>query len=420
MTAQHSTDAEETPTSKDGEAVPKPLRGVLDEPIDTKLQLLKHHADMARLLAEEILEEDVEALAGERHSRNCPSGKSLQRWGYNPGSIRIDGEKVPIEIPRLRDKNTEEEHTLESYQAMKEAEVGQELTDSILLGLSQGDYGRVASQFVEGFGLSQSSVSRRFQKRAQKALEEFESRSLEEENFLALWLDGKHVAGEQMIICMGVTEAGYKKVLGFTQATTERHEPIVELLRGLLDRGLSFEEGILCVVDGGKGLRKAIGEVFGKRAEIQRCQWHKRENVVSYLPKADQKKWRKKLQRAYREPTYEAAKERLTGLHAELQQINRNAANSLMEGLEETLTLHRLGLFEELGRSLKTTNCIENLNEQVESYTSNVKRWHHSPQRHRWMALSLLEAESRMRRLTGYKDLPKLKQALKDAIPDRE
>ncbi|MCS3668065.1 transposase-like protein [Salinibacter ruber] len=420
MDSQHSTDAEETPTSKDGEAVPKPLRGVLDEPIDTKLQLLKHHADMARLLAEEILAEDVEALAGKRHSRDRPCGKHLQRWGYNPGSIRIDGEKVPIEIPRLRDKDAGEEHTLESYQAMKEAEVGEELTDSILLGLSQGNYGRVASQFVDGFGLSQSSVSRRFQKRAQKALEEFENRSLEEENFLALWIDGKHVAGEQMIICMGVTEAGYKKVLGFTQATTERHEPIVELLRGLLDRGLSFEEGILCVVDGGRGLRKAIDEVFSGRAEVQRCQWHKRENVVSYLPKADQKKWRKKLQWAYQEPTYEAAKERLTGLHAELEQINRKAANSLMEGLEETLTLHRLGLFEELGRSLKTTNCIENLNEQVEGYTDNVKRWHHSPQRHRWMALSLLEAESRMRRLTGYKDLPKLKRALKDAIPDRE
>jgi len=149
MTSQHSTDAEETPTSKDGETVPGPLRGVLDEPIDTKLQLLKHHADMARLLAEEILEEDVEALAGERHSRNCPSGKSLQRWGYNPGSIRIDGEKVPIKVPRLRDRDKKEEHALESYQAMKEAEVGKELTDSILLGLSQGDYGRVSSQFVE-------------------------------------------------------------------------------------------------------------------------------------------------------------------------------------------------------------------------------------------------------------------------------
>ena len=141
--------------------------------------------------------------------------------------------------------------------------------------------------------------------------------------------------------------------------------------------------------------------MFGQWAEVQRCQWHKRENVISYLPEADQKKWRGKLQRAYQEPTYEAAKERLTGLYAELEQINRKAANSLMEGLEETLTLHRLGLFEELGRSLKTTNCIENLNEQVEGCTGNVKRWHHSPQRHRWTALALLEAESRMRRLTG-------------------
>ncbi|MCS4142409.1 hypothetical protein [Salinibacter ruber] len=136
LNSQHSIDAEETPTSKTEKALPGPLLDVLDGPIDMKLQLLKHHADMARLLAEEILEEDVEALAGERHSRSCPSGKSLQRWGYNPGSIRIDGEKVPIKIPRLRDKDAEEEHTLESYQAMKEAEVGEELTDSILLGLS--------------------------------------------------------------------------------------------------------------------------------------------------------------------------------------------------------------------------------------------------------------------------------------------
>ena len=224
---------------------------------------------------------------------------------------------------------------------------------------------------------------------------------------------------------MGVTEKGYKKVLGFTQATTERAEPVKELFRDLIKRGLSFEEGILCVIDGSRGLRKAIREVFSGRAEVQRCQWHKRENIVSYLPKADQKTWRTRLQRAYQEPTYQeptyqAAKERLTGLHAELEQINRKAASSLQEGLEETLTLHRLGLFEELGRSLKTTNCIENLNGQVEDYTGNVKRWHHSPQRHRWMALALLEAESRMRRLTGYRDLPKLKQALKEAIPDRE
>jgi transposase-like protein len=410
---QHSSGVEQTP-------IPASIHHLLDQPIDVKLQLLQHHAELARLLAREILDEEVESLVGKRYSRDHPTGKCYCRWGQNPGSIRIDGERVPIDVPRVRDVEAGEERPLESYRSMKQADAGKKLTESILLGLAQGDYQRVASQFVDGFGLSQSSVSRRFTERAEKALREFESRSLENDNFLALWIDGKHVAGEQMIVCMGVTEAGYKKVLGFTQATTENARPIKEMLRDLIQRGLTFDEGMLCVVDGAKGLRKAIDEIFGACAQVQRCQWHKRENVVSYLPKTDQPRWRKKLQRAYREATYEAAKERLQSLHAELQQINRQAARSLQEGLEETLTLHRLGLFEELGRNLKTTNGIENLMGQVEQRIGKVKRWHHSPQRHRWMALSLLESERRMRRLTGYRHLPRLKDALKEAIPDRE
>ena len=413
MSTQHNTSSEETPTVES-------LDHLIDQPIDVKLHLLQHHARMARLLAEAILDEEVEALTGERYSRK-PSGHRLRRWGSNPGSIRVGEERVPIDVPRVRDVEAGAERPLESYQAMKEAAPSEELAEAILLGLSQRDYERVASRFIDGFGLSQSSVSRRFQERAEKALEEFENRSLKNDNFLALWIDGKHVAGEQMIICMGVTEEGHKKVLGFAQATTERSKPIVELFRDLRGRGLSFEEeGILCVVDGGKGLRKAIREVFGSCAQVQRCQWHKRENVVSYLPKADQSTWRKKLRRAYHEPTHERAKERLLELRAELEQINRNAARSLEEGLEETLTLHRLGLFDELGRSLKTTNCIENLNGQVDRRLDKVKRWQHSPQRHRWMALALLEAESRMRRLTGYEHLPKLQEALKNALPDQE
>jgi transposase-like protein len=394
LDSQHSTDAEETPTSDSSKrTVPESLQHLLDHPIDAKLQLLRHHAEMARLLAENILEGEVQALAGERHDRKS-AGNSLRRWGTNPGSIRVDGERVPIEVPRVRDVKAGKERPLESYQAMKKSKIGKELTDAILLGLSQGDYQQVAGQFVDGFGLSQSSVSRRFQERAEQALQEFESRSLEEENFLALWLDGKHVAGEQMIVCLGVTETSYKKVLGFTQATTERPEPIVQLLRDLLEWGLTFEEGIiLCVIDGSKGLQKAIREVFGSRAEVQRRQWHKRENVVSYLPKADQKTWRKKLQRAYQEPTCEAAKERLTDLHAELQQVSRSAARSLQEGLEETLTLHRLGLFEELGRSLKTTNCIENfMGEGGSGPHRQRETMAPHPQRHQWMALAVMES----------------------------
>lgn len=339
---------------------------------------------------------------------------------------------MPISVSRMVDTETEETFSPERYFQMKELPaMSEKMQEAILLGLSQNDFERVASNFAGGFGLSQSAVSERFIERSAKALEEFESRSLEENNFLALWIDGKRVAGEHMIVCLGVTEKGYKKVLGFTQASAERSEPTVELLRDLLERGLTFGEGILCVIDGSKGLRKAIGEkaireVFGPRAEVQRCQWHKRENVVSYLPKADQKKWRNRRQRAYSaeisacEPTYEAAKERLTDLHAELQQINCTAANSLQEGLEETLPLHRLGLFEELGRSLKTTNCIEPLMGEVQGHIDNVKRWHHSPQRHQWMALALMESESSFRRLSGYRNLPDLADALKEAIPDRE
>jgi hypothetical protein len=153
-------------------------------------------ANPDRCRAEEVLDEEVVSLAGERYSRK-EDGNPFRRWRSNSGSIRIDGEKVPIDVPRVRNTDTEEERSLESYQAMKNAEVGPELTKAILLGLSQGDYQQVAGQFIDGFGLSQSSVSRRFQERAQQALEEFENRSLEEENFLALWIDGKRIAGEQ-------------------------------------------------------------------------------------------------------------------------------------------------------------------------------------------------------------------------------
>ena len=188
---QHSPGAEETP-------IPESIRHLLDQPIDVKLHLLQHHAQMARLLAGEILEEEVESLAGEKYSRDKPHDGRYSRWGTNSGSIRIDGERVPIDVPRVRDVEAGEERPLQSYQAMKQARVPDELVETVLLGLAQGDYERVASQFVDGFGLSQSSVSRRFQKRAEKALREFENRSLESDNFLALWIDGKHVAGERV------------------------------------------------------------------------------------------------------------------------------------------------------------------------------------------------------------------------------
>ena len=392
---------------------PHLLREVLKSGLDVKLHLLQHYAELARLLAREILDEEVGCLCGERYSRNKPLDGRYRRWGSNPGSICIHDERVPIAVPRVRDVEADRERPLETYQQMKTPmEIDQGLEQAILLGLSQRDYGRVAGAFLDGFGLSQASVSRAFQERSRRALEAFEQRSLAQEDVVALWIDGKHLAGVQVVICLGLTMDGRKLPLGFVETTTENTAAIKGLLQDLIGRGLRFDAGLLCVIDGAKGLFKAVREIFGGFAEVQRCQWHKRENVVSYLAKKDQASYRRRLQQAYQRVDYAQAKAALLEIHAELERVNRSAARSLMEGLEETLTLHRLGLFELLGKSLKTTNCIENLNSQLGKYLGRVKRWMDSDQRQRWVAMGLLEVEQRMRRIDHAEALPLLRAAL--------
>jgi transposase-like protein len=416
MSAQPTDSDTESPSEENGSTAyaellsASNLEELEEKPWEVKLALLQHHLELARIFVNELLEEEVEEKAGERYSHD---DSRFSRWGKNPGSVRIGEEKVPITVPRMIDTDTEKTCSPERYHEMKELPpMTGKMQEALLLGLSQGDYERVASSFVGGVGLSQSAVSERFIERSAKALEEFETRSLEDLDLTALIVDAKHVAGEQMVVALGVTAGGRKIPLSFEEASTEHHEPVKSLLRELIDRGLSYDQGLLFVTDGARGLHKAIREIFSGYALIQRCQWHKRENIVGYLPKSDRKKWRRKLRRAYQKPTYEKARSALEKLHAELQEINRSAARSLQEGLEETLTLHRLGVFEEVGRSLKTTNAIENLNSLVEEYIGNVKRWHHSEQRARWFALGLLEAEQRMNRIAGHEDLPKLRKAL--------
>jgi transposase-like protein len=400
--------------------LPESLRHALESPLEIKMALIEHHMELARMLVREILDEEVCQLAGERYSRNKPYAGRYSRWGSNPGSVRIAGERVPVEVPRVRDNRHQQSQSLESYQALHNgAQFSEQLYDNVLLGLATGDYDRVASEFVDGFGLSQSSVSRAFQERSRKALEEFERRSLKEHDFVGLWIDGKSQAKEQIVIALGLTMQGEKVPLGFIQATTENSEAVKGLLRDIVGRGFSFEAGLLCVIDGAKALKKAVADIFGDCAIIQRCQWHKRENVVSYLNESDKENYRRRLQRAYQLSDHGKAKQALLEIHQELKRLNLSAANSLMEGLDETLTLQQLGLFDLLGKSLKTTNCIENLNSQLNKYTGRVKHWKTSDQRHRWVAAGLLEIEKKMRRIDNYKHLPLLRSALQQEIDKR-
>lgn len=387
------------------------LDWAIEQPIDVQLSLLNHHLDLCKLLINYILEQDVHSLTGERYKND--SERRYTRWGSNPSSVKLGDQRLPVQVPRVYDKQCGCHVSLESHERLRELPLqDDQMIRSVLHGLSTRDYGQVAEKFVDNFGLSSSSVSRNFIEYSKQALEAFEKRKFEDQDFVALFIDGKHLAKEQMIIALGVTIQGDKIPLGLIQSTTENATAIKGLLTDLINRGLNHEDGLLFIIDGAKGMRKAIDDVFGCKAVIQRCQWHKRENVVSYLNEKDQKTYRRKLQNAYSEDDYHKAKQELSAIKSELGQINRQAANSLMEGMEETLTIQRLGLHEYLSKSFTTTNCIESVNSQLVKYIRNVKRWMNSDQRHRWVVCGLLEIETRLRKVNNYQYLNELKEKL--------
>jgi len=245
-----------------------------------------------------------------------------------------------------------------------------------------------------------------------KKLREFLERDLSGHDIVAIFMDGKTLAENEIVIALGITMDGDKVLLGFIETNTENHVVCKNFINGLIDRGLCTENEILFVIDGGKGLYKGIKEMLRDKAIVQRCQWHKREDVMEYLSAERRPYFRRKLQAAYEQPTYDKAKGRLMAIRKELSLINESAVRSLDEGLEETLTLHRLGLFKELGRSFKTTNCIENVNKRLATITDRVDRWHNSQQRQRWAGMAMLQIEPGLREVHGYKFLGELRRAM--------
>jgi len=387
--------------------------------VDVKTELIQALIPLGLWHVKEVLEQEVQSLAGERYKRQGMAG--CDRWGKQWGSVYLRDQKVPIPVPRVRDQQGGKELRLKSYQRLQEPRNGDEgVLKRILHGLSCRSYEACAEAVPEAFGLSGSTVSKRYIRASARELRKLCERRLEGYDFVALLLDGKTFGTDEMVIALGVTMEGRKMPLGFVQTGTENERVGREMLEGLLERGLRIDEGLLCIIDGSKGLRKALYDVFGSKIWVQRCQWHKRENVIGYLPKGMQGSMRRRLQEAYEEPTYEKAKEKLLKIRKELQQINRSAVNSLDEGFEEALTLQRLGLFQELGISLKTTNSMESLMALIGQKTNKVDYWRNSDQKHRWLAAALLDIEPRLRKVKGYQYLPKLRAAIQREIETDE
>ena len=385
---------------------------------ESRLSMIQMLIPLGLKAVEEELQAEVRAkVGGDRYDR---TGSGKKRWGQNPGSVFVGDQKLKINVPRVRDLRTGHEVPLQSYERLQDPTYLDELALSrVINGISQGKYERAAEHVAETFGIKKSSISRKFIRASAKRLEAFLSRDLSTHDIVAIFVDGKFFAENELVIALGVTITGEKVLLGFVETSTENHKVCKDFLNGLKARGLNLDQEILFIIDGGKGIHKGINEVMGDRALIARCQWHKRENVLSYLGKERRAEWKRRLQSAYEQTSYELAKKALGVLRQELRQINVSAAGSLDEGMEETLTLQRLGMFEKLGKSFKTTNCIENVNKSLEIYTGRVTRWQNSDQRQRWVATALLEIEPRLNCVMGHEHLKELREAMKRFVATR-
>jgi putative transposase len=381
------------------------------EALNSRVEMIQALIPVGLAAVNDLLQQEVTALAGPRYQRGGVPG--YDRWGSQSGSVYLADQKVAVTVPRVRDVHSDQEVPLSTYQGLRVPRRADEAAlRKILKGLSCRDYEACVDPVAETFGLAASSLSRRFKRASSRKLAELQERNLSGDDLVGLFLDGKTFGADEMVIALGVTLSGDKVLLGFVQTATENTAVCTRFLRGLVDRGLKFDQGLLVVIDGAKGLRQAVAHAFGKQAAVQRCQWHKRQNVLRYLARGLQPVFERKLQAAYEQPTYGAAKRALLRIRADLARLNASAAASLDEGLEETLTLHRLGLFKLLGRSFKTTNCIENLNALVGQWTDKVDCWRNADQKHRWLATTLLEIEPRLRKVSGYAHLPQLRAAL--------
>lgn len=386
---------------------------------ESRLSMIQMLIPLGLQAVEQELQAEVRALAGgDRYSR---TGSGVKRWGSNPGSVFVGDQKLKINVPRVRDVAEDREVPLRSYERLQNPTHLDEIALSrVINGISQGKYERAAEHVPETFGIKKTSITRKFIRASGKCLESFLKRDLSEHDIVAIFIDGKFFADNEMVIALGVTISGEKVILGFIETSTENHTICKDFLNGLKARGLKLDQEILFVIDGGKGIYKGIKEVMGDQALIARCQWHKRENILDYLPKEKRDIYRKKLQSAYEQTSYELAKKELLSIRRELQSLNQSAANSLDEGMEETLLLQRLGMFEKIGVSFKTTNCIENVNKSLELYTGRVSRWQNSDQRRRWVATALLEIEPRLRSVKGHEHLKELREAMKKFVARRK
>ena len=377
------------------------------------IQMVLPLADLAQRLRHGVsqmlftTERDLLMLIMSEEIKWLSQEQGMERWGTAPGSVIIHGQKVPVRRPRIRDQA--QEAKLGSYELFRlDDEMQRRLWDRVMRGMSMRSYDPMIRESAPSFGMSKSAVSDRFAIASSQRVKDLRKRDLSKLRLCALMLDGVEFRKELFIVALGIDKTGSKTILGYHQGATENQQVCDQLLSGMAGRGLDLRQGMLVGIDGAGGLRASLRKHCGDRMLLQRCQQHKQRNICEHFAKDQQAYWETKLENAYNLFGYAEAKRALQQIQHELMAVNPSAARSLEEGLEDTLTLHRLRVPESLRKTLRTTNPIESIFDTVRVACRNLKRWRPGDQRERWIGSGLLFAEQKFRRIDGYRELPHL------------
>jgi putative transposase len=364
----------------------------------------------------ELMEEEVDEVVGLK-GKHDPD-RTAVRHGHEAGEVTLGGRRVAVERPRARSADGQAELPLATYAHFADRDpLTASVLERMLAGVSTRRYRRTQEPVgeavdAEARSTSKSAVSRQFVARTRENLGALMSRRLDDVRLAVLMVDGIDLKGRTNVVALGISTDGVKIPLGLWEGSTENAAVAIALLSDLVDRGLDVEQGVLCVLDGAKALRKAVHDVLGIHTPVQRCVRHKERNVLDHLPERDRPGVKQRLRTAWKLDEHAVALDRLRALAAELDRSHPGAAASLREGLEETLTLQRLGIRGSLKQTLASTNPCESMIECVRRTARNVKRWQSGDMALRWTAAGMLEAERQFRRIIGYHDLAKLAVAI--------
>jgi len=369
---------------------------------------------MGLLTGLELIESEVSELCGGRYER----GAGASRYGSQPGYIIVGGQKLAIERPRVRGVK---EVKLSTYKALQRKDTLEEsVLARMLRGVSTRQYEGVIESTKHTFGVKRSSVSRHFRRATKAVVEDFANRRFDKTRYPVIFIDGIEYAGDMLVVALGVTSAGNKEILGIRHGASENKAVVTEVLEDLVARGLSTTQATLFVIDGGRALVSGIKSVFGKYAVIQRCQVHKRRNIQAHVSETNWPEVKKRLDRAYGYESYDKALSSLTSTAKWLDRIAPDAAASLREGMEETITVHKLNVPSLLRRSISSTNIIESALSVARRTTKRVTRWRDGDMRKRWCLSGLLKAEEKFQRLQGAKSMNDLIAKLDEIVANNQ